>query len=110
MPPQPNSPTDLDDDNDGVLDTTETTSYTYGERLPTTFTYNGIITESRTTTSITVGASPAGTATATTWTTGYSDQVLKLPVHLEYKTTIVGEGMMGFAPTTVTKESILAFK
>ncbi|WP_296687098.1 Ig-like domain-containing protein [Flavobacterium sp.] len=88
---------DIDDDNDGILDTQEQTGCSPVDFAALTFT--GGATVSKTATTATVSsANPLG------WKTSYSDQALKLPIHLEYTTTNpTTYAMIGLLPVAGAK-------
>ncbi len=85
---------DLDDDNDGVLDTNEQTNcITSGIDL-TTLTFNGSAITAKTANSLT-------TAGGDNWQTSYSNQNLKLPISLKFKhNSTTGYEMFGLHSIT----------
>ncbi len=86
---------DIDDDNDGILDSEESAGVYQLAVNPKVLTYNGNVTISATTNTISIDG--------TTWSTSYSDKAFKLPIHLEYKAPATGNSMIGFAPVVGTK-------
>ena len=82
---------DLDDDNDGVLDLEEQTSCLYDstELVGLTFTGNGTITQD---------VNSLQTETTSGWVSTYSNETLKLPIHLEWTTNTANYGMIGLIP------------
>jgi gliding motility-associated-like protein len=89
---------DLDDDNDGVVDADEQVDCAYPLKDLTALTFNGnatgVFTANTLTTAATVGS---------TWGTKYSDQKLKLPIHLEWTTDATNHVMFGLLPVGRTK-------
>jgi hypothetical protein len=83
---------DIDDDNDGILDTVESPPCQY-DISKLTFN-NGAIASK---TSSTITTSTGG------WKTSYSDQTFTGPIHLEFKADLTGTVMMGLFPTTGTQ-------
>ncbi|TVZ57258.1 hypothetical protein OD91_2576 [Lutibacter sp. Hel_I_33_5] len=93
---------DLDDDNDGILDTTESINCTASIDL-STFTFHGetsiISNVSGTDFNVAVGNSNG-------WRSAYSDQELELPIHLEFTTpTTAGRVMLGLISVNDTERS-----
>ncbi|MHA8094494.1 tandem-95 repeat protein [Aquirufa lenticrescens] len=88
---------DIDDDNDGVLDTSEQTNcITSGIDL-TSFTYNGTSITGKTANSFT-------TAGGDVWKSSYSDQNLQLPISLKFnRATATGIAMFGLLPAAASQ-------
>jgi hypothetical protein len=88
---------DLDDDNDGVLDTSEQTNcITSGIDL-TSLTFNGSSITSKSSNSITTDGGDV-------WKSSYSDQNLKLPISLKFKhNSTTGYEMFGLIPAATTQ-------
>jgi len=90
---------DVDDDNDGVTDFTESRSCPLLSNLTmTTLSGGGIVPTFReniqnNTFNISM------TSTNANWNNSYSTQSFSLPIHLEYRTNNLAEGMIGFIPT-----------
>jgi gliding motility-associated-like protein len=90
---------DIDDDNDGVLDADEQINCAYPQKDLTALTFNGNANGVFTATDLTLAAT-----VGSSWGTKYSDQKLKLPIHLEYTSnTTVNHGMIGLFPVAKTK-------
>jgi gliding motility-associated-like protein len=89
---------DIDDDNDGVLDADEQKDCTYPQKDLTTLTFNGNGTGTFTASTLTM----SGTSS---WKNSYSDQKLKLPIHLEWNTSVTGIGMLGLLPVGSAKST-----
>ena len=92
---------DIDDDNDGILDLSEVGTCTYPENFLEDITYTGQSTVTTSGTTITNLSQ-----TANLWSSSYSNQTFKLPIHLEY--TTVGNvansfGMIGLLPVGNTQ-------
>jgi gliding motility-associated-like protein len=86
--------TDLDDDNDGVLDRSEQLSCVTSGIDLTTLTFNGSAITSKTSNSITTPA-PGG------WISSYSNQNLKLPISLKFNYASTNAWVMfGLQPIT----------
>ncbi|MHA8066669.1 discoidin domain-containing protein, partial [Aquirufa sp. ROCK2-A2] len=91
---------DIDDDNDGVLDTDEQVSCVYPNIILDDLTFAGNATvgafDNQISTFATSGAGNVGG-----WTSSYSNQTFKLPIHLEFNADVSAvEGMIGLIPTT----------
>ena len=90
---------DIDDDNDGILDTVEQTNCITSGIAINTLTFSG----SAITASTATGVSSAG---GDTWKTSYSHQNLKLPISLSYKFNSTTESaMFGLFPVTGTQNA-----
>ena len=88
---------DLDDDNDGVLDAEEQDNCEYSAQDLTKLTFSGSAVKSTTINTLTTTASGG-------WKTSYSNQVFKLPIHLEYTlVTQTGYAMVGLLPVNGTQ-------
>lgn len=92
---------DIDDDNDGILDLSEVGTCTYPDKLLSDLTYTGnaLVTTSGTTINVISNANG-------NWRSSYSDQTLKLPIHLEYTTTsnvAYTSAMIGLLPVGNTQ-------
>ncbi|WP_310594089.1 Ig-like domain-containing protein, partial [Flavobacterium sp.] len=90
---------DIDDDNDGIVDTMESTNCVYPEVNLGGVTYNG------STTTVTLsGTTLTLSGNNASWTSKYSDQAFKLPIHIEYNTgTTASYAMVGLLPVGATK-------
>lgn len=81
---------DLDDDNDGLLDTEE--NFCTPPNTIDTYTFSGNAVGTLTSSSLT-------TTDLNNWRSSYSDQTLDLPIHLEYRLqSLGGYGMFGIIP------------
>ncbi|WP_459489413.1 Ig-like domain-containing protein, partial [Aquirufa sp. ROCK-SH2] len=89
---------DLDDDNDGILDTQEQTGCSPVDISALTFTGGATVTKPAATSVNVAVANPLG------WKSSYSNQALKLPIHLEYTTTNPATyAMIGLLPVAGAK-------
>ena len=81
---------DIDDDNDGVLDTEEKDcAIDLGS-----FNYSGVAIDSYSSTEMTLSNTSA-------WRSSYSNTALSLPIHFEFRVTASGGyGMLGLIPVT----------
>ncbi|BDB52317.1 hypothetical protein GENT11_06290 [Flavobacterium ammonificans] len=90
---------DLDDDNDGVLDWAESTNCTFPVNNLSGLTYNG----GGTTVTLS-GTNLTLSGNSASWTSRYSDQAFKLPIHLEFRTNTAPDyAMIGLLPVAATK-------
>jgi len=90
---------DIDDDNDGILDTVEQTNCITSGIPINTLTFSGSAITAST-------ASTVSSAGGDTWKTSYSDQNLKLPISLSYKfNSTTGYAMFGLFPVTGTQNA-----
>jgi gliding motility-associated-like protein len=88
---------DIDDDNDGILDTIEQTNCITSGIAINTLTFSGSAIAAST-------ASTVSSAGGDYWRTSYSDQNLKLPISLSYKfNSTTGYAMFGLFPVTGTQ-------
>jgi len=88
---------DIDDDNDGILDTTEQTNCITSGLDLTTLTFNGSAITAKTINGLT-------TAGGDVWRASYSDQNLKLPISLSFKVpSTTGYMMFGLIPAGSTQ-------
>ena len=91
--------TDIDDDNDGVLDTVESTNCSYPTENLSALTFTGGATNVTV-----VGTTVTLAGTGAAWNSKYSDQAFKLPIHLEFKTNTAADyAMVGLLPVAATK-------
>jgi hypothetical protein len=90
---------DIDDDNDGILDTAEQTNCITSGIPINTLTFSGSAITAST-------ASTVSSAGGDYWRTSYSDQNLKLPISLSYKfNSTTGYAMFGLFPVTGTQNA-----
>ena len=90
---------DIDDDNDGILDTVEQTNCITSGIAINTLTFSGSAITAST-------ASTVSSAGGDAWKTSYSDQNLKLPISLSYKfNSTTGYAMFGLFPVNGTQNA-----
>ena len=88
---------DIDDDNDGILDSSEQINCVTSGIDLTSLTYNGSSISAKTASSFT-------TAGGDTWKSSYSNENLKLPISLKFKhNSTTGYEMFGLLPITNTQ-------